>query len=268
MPPRSRKPESGDVEIPGLQRRPGLIHLLTPETAGIVPEGYADITDDMLRAANPSNLRASLIDVNPEGDSVIWYKPATTRTSTYLAVNPEDYNRVARNVHFIAQTAFSKTLEHYGEEQRFEDEVQAAARRSRVHAIESKVPHLEARLNDIREKLQYTDRFQEMAKIENRNLNRGPTSGPRFAVLMRDVVGEMVSAVGIYRGYNDTGMDLMRRSIEKRLYLAPAFSYRANYFQSLVDLAGDYYGNLGALYATRLADSQRYLRQNTPKTLE
>lgn len=258
----------GDVELPGLERLPGLVHLLTPEAAGINPAEYEAITPEMVAQAEPSKLRESLIfgvkhRPSDEDRSVVWFDGANERgqrVTTWLALNPEDYNGVARNVAALGRTALNKTLEKYPKNERITDEVQAKARRSAIHTVTGKLAVLGVREAVLSERLDVIKKFQEMAKPRNRNLNRGPAVPGLFKNLMRDIVDDMVIAVANEREYPEASVELMRRTIDKRLYIAGTKTDRANYFAGLLDLAGDYYGYIDALYKTRIYESNKYIQ--------
>lgn len=263
MPPRSRKPESGDIELPGMQRRPGLIHLLTPESAGIPPNEFSDITPEMNAFAEPTLLRQSLIFDRPtKGRSIVSFRPASDRRfdRVYLALNPEDYNGVARSVDALGRTAINKTLEAYPKDERATDEVQGKAARSALHTVDGKLKNLIERTEVLEGRRHVISTFQEMARPHNRNLNRGPTIPSRFNELMSTIVDDVVAAVANQREYNEHGTELMRKTITNRLFVEGNFQDRADYFAKLLELADEYYGYCVALYKTRIHESKIYLR--------
>ncbi len=263
MPPRSRQPESGDIELPGLQRRPGLVHLLTPESAGVVPADYAEITPEMNAFAEPGLLKSSLIFDRPtQGRSIVSFQPAGGGRfdRVYLALNPEDYNGVARSVGALGRTAINKTLEAYPKPERATDEVQGKASRSAIHTVEGKLKNLYERTGVLEERHRVIGTFQEMAQPRNRNLNRGPTIPSRFNYLMKTIVDDVVAAVANQREYSEAGTELMRKTITNRLFVEGDFHDRADYFTGLLGVADEYYGYCVALYKTRIHESKVYLR--------
>jgi hypothetical protein len=267
MPPRSQQPEKGQPTLPGLEPSPSLGHLLTPEAAGIDSVDYADITEEMLLNADPTLLRQSLIGVNRGGRSVVWYKPNPRGSYVNLAVNPEDYNHIARNIPALSRAVVNRTLERYPSEVQFDRDKQAAAERSGLHAVEVKLPFIKSRLNELVHQRELLDIVQEMTKPTSLNLGRGYVARSRFHELMGDVIANMVNAVGNHRKYDTEAMIRMRKSLEARLYLAPErVGQRQEYMGQLVDVANEYYGHLVIMYATRRYEAEKFLRDNPAPT--
>lgn len=264
MPPRSRKPETGQPTLPGLEPRPTLAHLLAPEAAGINPAEYADITTEMLASAAPELLEASLVNVDRDGRSVVWHRPNPRGSFVNIAVNPEDYNHIARNVTELSRAVVNRTLETYPIEVRFEADNQAKAERSGLHAVEGKLPYINQRLEELSRQRDLLEVVHEMTEPTNLNMRRSYVARNQFHELMGDAISNMVNAAGNHRRYDSNAMQLMRKSIEARLYLQPeSVSERQEYMRHLVEVAKTYYGHLVIMYATRRYEAVKFLRDNS-----
>ena len=269
MSPSSHLPEKGQPTLPGLEPRPTLAHILAPEAAGLNPADYTDITPEMLAAAEPELLMESLINVDRDGRSVVWYQPNPRGSYVNLAVNPEDYNHVARNIPALSRAVINKTLEGYPEDVRFERDKQASAERSGLHAVEGKLPHIKSRLDVLMHQRELLEVVHEMTEPESLNMRRSYVARSQFTELMDSVIGNMVNAIGNQRKYDSETMSLMRKSMEARLYLSPEkVSERQDYMRRLTEVAITYYGHLVIMYATRRYEAEKFLRDNAAASSE
>jgi len=255
------------MQLPGLELRPSIAQLLAPESAGIDPADYTDITEAMMQIADPALLQKSLIGVKRDGRSVVWYKPQPHGSYVNLAVNPEDYNHTARSVSQLSRAVVNRTLETYPIAVRFNRDKQAAAERSGLHAVEAKLPFIKSRLDQLAHQRELLEVVSEMAEPDNLNMRRGYVARDAFNELMSDVIASMVNAVGNHREYVSEEMDRARRSIQARLFLFPdSVGQRQEYLRQLAGLGTEYYGHLVIMYATRRYEAEKFLRDNPAPT--
>jgi hypothetical protein len=254
-----------DPQLPGLEYRPSLAQLMTPEAAGINPRDYDDIQDYSI--AEPTKLRASLIDVDREqGTSFLYHRPTERGRWVAVAVNPEDFTQIARSPDFLGKSVEVKTREGYPLDERYLPEKIAAAKRAGIHAVENKLDAIGLRLQETHSRREILEVIGEMALDHNINLRRSYAARGMFHTMVRSVIGEMVNASGIQEGYDDTEMTTLRRTIEKRLYVWPEnVGPRVAYAGRFADLGKDYYGHLVMLYARKHYEARKYIRQQSAK---
>lgn len=272
------------LELPPREPRVALVHVLTPEFQGLTPADFADIDPAVVERASAAEIRASLLDTSTKKDetsrlqdprnvagSVVGYR--SPEGWVRLALTPKEYGLFSRYVGMLARTAFNRTLdsrdkklqEETGDpsaKARSDDDI-AAANRASIRNIKGKLPKMENYLaTDILPRIETIDRFIEMTK--NRNLNRGSheTVRAHFEHLRLYVFGDMLDAVGNQRRWTAAQAEKGGRVLQRRLYVDGSTPERVQNFHELLQVARDYYGHKYAFILTRIAETQKYLRDN------
>lgn len=275
-----------ETRIERIPREPrvALVHVLTPEFHGLDPEDFADIDPAVVERASAAEIKASLLDTDTKeddrsrlqdpqnmGGSVVGYR--SPEGWVRLSLTPKEYGLFSRYVGMLARTAFNRTLasrdkklqEESGDpsaKARSDDDL-AAANRSAIRNIKGKVPKMETYLaTDILPRIATVHRFREMTK--NRNLNRGnhETVHANFEHLRLYVFGDMLDAVGNQRGWTPEQAEKAVRILQRKLYIDGTTPERVQNFQAMLEVADEYYGHKYAFVLTRIAETQKYLRDN------
>lgn len=260
------------------ETRTPLVHVLTPEFQGIDKAEFADINPEQLKTVSPETLRMSLLDTNNDGRSTISYHaPEPDHRWIRISVTPKEFGLFSRHVDMLAKTAFNGVLVQRDEKlkketgnptakARTDDDIDAANRAS-VRQVRSKKQKMEEYLvSDILPRLEIIEKFKEMAK--NRNLARGTRESvkERFEKLRTYVFDDMLDAICNHKGLDAEQTKLVKRSLQKLLYLESDPDKRTTNFSDLLSLSEEYYGRKRALILGRIAESQRYFRKN-PKAV-
>lgn len=265
--------------------RIALVHVLTPEFNYLNPDDFADISNEVVERASPQELRMSLLDTGRYpgsyirgsenvGTSTVAYRSGDRELSTvWLTVTPEEFGLFSRHVPMLGKTAFNSTLTSRDRKLREQtgdptararsDEDLAAAGRAAVRQVSSKLDQMTSYLSEeIQPRITTVEKFTEMTK--HRNLNRGSheTVQDRFEHLRLYVFGDMLDAVGNQRGWTARQAERAQRILQKRLYISGSPADRVSNFKAMLELAQEYYAHKEAFVLTRIADTERYLRQN------
>ena len=272
------------LEQPPREPRVALVHVLTPEFHGLNPEDFADIDPEVVGRASAAEIRASLLDTTSKEDehsrlqdprnvagSVVGYR--SPEGWVRLALTPKEYGLFSRYVGMLARTAFNRTLDSRDKKLQEEtgdpsakartDDDLAAANRASIRNVKGKLPKMEAYIaTDILPRIETIDRFIEMTK--NRNLNRGSheTVHAHFEHLRLYVFGDMLDAVGNQRRWTATQAEKAQRVLQRRLYIDGSTPDRVQNFHAMLEVAKEYYGHKYAFVLTRIAETQKYLRDN------
>jgi hypothetical protein len=275
--------EGGPIEAPR-EPRVALVHVLTPEFHNLNPQDFADIDPAVVERASATEIKGSLLDTNTKEDehsrlqspqsmsgSVVGYR--SPNGWVRLALTPKEYGLFSRYVGMLARTAFNRTLDSRDKKLQEEtgdpsarartDEDIAAANRSSIRNIKGKLPKMEGYIaTDILPRLETIDRFIEMTK--NRNLNRGnhDTVHAHFEHLRLYVFGDMLDAVGNQRGWTAKQAAQAERILQRKLYIEGSAAGRTQNFKAMLEVAKEYYGHKYAFVLTRIAETQKYIRDN------
>lgn len=255
----SRQAGHGQAEIPGLESRPALVHILTPEFTGLVPEDFTDITARDVAYAAPEQLRPSLIDVPRHGRGAVGYMSEEKHREVWLAVTPHEFRLLARHPSKLGQSALMATFDAYPEREQRTDEVQATARRSAMHAVESRQKAMAAYQEVVLGRLTLIGKFAEMQQYPNLARANLAHARSRFQTLRDDVIDNMVTAIAHQRQWTEAQATRAERTIMKRLYIEPNRLKRYTNFNAMLRLAHDYNQQKLLLMESRQKESERYL---------
>lgn len=282
MPPRRHEPSIGQLELPGQELHPALVHVLTSDFQLIDPTEYADIPDGYVPYVHPDALRGSLLDVPPlnpdQNHAVVSYQPAESSQWKRLTVTSAEFTLFARHVPMLAETALQGVF--HSRDQKIQKETGnpaaqarssedwAAARRAAMRQVMKKGVAMEQHLEgELRPRILLINQFQEMTKYPN--LARGTSQSMRERVryLHDYVFGDMLKAIGNLREWDTDQTALASRTLQKKLYLDPVKSRRITSFGATVTLAQEYYGHKQAFVLSRIAEVRKYMRTH-PDVLE
>jgi len=262
MPPRNRQPGPNQIPLPGQEELPALVHILTPEYLGIRAEEYDDITPDMIKWATAEHFRPALINPQTDRPNTATYKPAGEPGYARIALTPEEFIMIPHSLAMLGNRAYSGTLKARPQRAHFSADV-AAAERARVHAAESKLAKMQPYFDNVlSHRVEVTEKFIEMTQYPNLNRGNRETVRMRFNGLQLHVLGDMFTAIRVQKDWTEEQADLALRSFVKRIALDPVASRRPANLREILGLAHEYYGHKRALFATKIWETKKFIRDN------
>jgi hypothetical protein len=241
-----------------MKNRNAVSRTLNPDYLGVRPSDYADITDEMRAAAEPRLLLHSLIDV-PEGSpSAVAYQPGGAARSGYVALTPSEYGLIVRNPEAFSRAVRNKTLASRPEG----DPHTQAANRSVQYALENKDKTQKYVTSTLEPWLSLLGKFNQAAANPGLSLMGSEvTMRQNFETFRTNILGNMLEALRVQRGWNDEQADFARRTIDARMFIDRENNQHIAYFAGLVAASQFYFGHKTALFKDRLYQSKQLAKQ-------
>ncbi len=266
MPPRRVYQESlpGVAEAIPLRWNPEALNAFcraaTPEYFRLKYEDYADITPELMEKASADHLRPSLIDVPQNSPSAVWFKPGDRHgESVLVAVTPEEYGLIGRNIDKLGQAAVNKTLASRPRDIRFEPH-RSAAERSGVHTVENKQRGMKQYLDGtIVPQVELLEWFSEAAQHHWRARGKEADMRMKLGVVSNQIFENMFLALREQRQWKPEQEMLARRTVEKRLFFEREHNQHIQNWLEMFELNHEYLGYKRALFLDRIYHAQRYI---------
>jgi len=246
-------PISRDVDIH--RGRVSLFRALDARFWGKDPSEYADITDDMRRAANPRVLLHDLIYAPNGSTCAVSYVPQGSRQPINVALTPLEYKLIPRNIDSFSRSVRNGVLASrpYGESHL------RAANRGVLHAHMGKMAavgtYIDKTLTPWNNLL---DKF-----ITNANNPRFSHFGTennfreQFEILRTNILGNMLDALGTQREWTAEQRAMAFKTIEAVLFVyGDRKTDRVEHFKLLVKSMRRYEHHKAMLFRDRLEKSK------------
>lgn len=247
------------VQQPVRQPRLALVHMLTPDFAGVNPEEFADVTFEDMVESSPMKLRASLIDVPRNGTSAVGYWSSEERREVWLGLTPAEFRLLARHPAKLGQTAMNATKNAYSEREQRTDEVRAKAKRSAIHAVESRQSRMTEYAAVVAERLRLIDKFVEMDQYPNLVRAEITTTRERFQMLRQNVIENIISAAANQEDWAEAHSARIEKAVVRQLYIEPNLQRRYRNFNAILDLGRDYNRHKLRLIQARHNEVEHYI---------
>lgn len=253
-------PEVSSVPLE-MKNRNALARTLNPDYWRVDPTEYADITDSMRAAADPRLLVQSLVGVPAGSPSAVSYIPggALTRDPVAVALTPEEYRLIVRSPEALSRSVRNTTLAARPEG----DAHTLAADRSVQHAHIAKADVAQIYVNrTLTPWYELLGKFNQAASNPGLSLMGSELNMRRnFETFRTNILGNMLEALRVQRGWDDEKADFARRTIEARMFIDRDKNQHIAYFAGLVSISQLYIGNKTALFKDRLYQSKQTVKK-------
>ena len=266
MPP--MKPGSGEQRLPGfrdMSSRNAFARAATPEYMGLDPVDYDDIDERMIELADPERLRSSLI-FTPSSrinhfDFGVTYVPDEERIPVRIALTPDEYSLIPRDVGSLSRAVVSRTLKLRVDKVDFMASNDAASR-SGVHALEAKekamTDYIEGTLSpDINKVRWLREAVSHPGYWRAREGDMRTTLRWVHDHLFKDIF----VAIRHQRGWTPAQEDLARRAVNWRLYFDRNHNHHLKNWDDMLKLDLSYLGHKKGLFLDRVIAVQRTIEQ-------
>lgn len=290
MPPRKLSPEQGelilgetallpDSQLEAQNRPTALVHILTPEFHGYDPADFADIPSDVVDRAGAFYLKRDLFwkyvpkNMREEPEVSAFSYQSADEGYISVALTPEEYDAASESIEKLAQRMRSRVLAQRDAKLRQEtgnsnarartaEDMRVAERGAMRAVLQRQVDMADLLEQGIVPKINLIERFIEMTHGNNSNLARGTrkTVSERFEALRTTVFDDMLDAVALQRGWDESKAARAKNIIQKRMYISGTPRQRVANFGEMLALAQQYYGHKRALILTKIEDVKRYKR--------
>ena len=208
-------PISRDVDIN--RGRVSLFRALDARFWGKDPSEYADITDDMRRAANPRVLLHDLIYAPNDSTCAVSYVPQGSRQPINVALTPLEYKLIPRSVESFSRSVRNGVLASrpYGE-----SHVRAAnrgvlhAHLGKAAAVGTYIDETLVPWNNLLDKL--------ITNADNPRFSHFGTENnfrEQFEIFRTNILGNMLDALGTQREWTAEQRMMAFRTIEAVLFI-------------------------------------------------
>lgn len=241
------------------RKRNSLARALDPGYRGLDTSDYCDITDEMRKAASPNQLVKSLVDVPDGSPAAVSYMPAGSHRYGNIAVTPEEYSLIPRNIESLSRAVHNTTLAA----RPLGDTHTNAADRSVLHALTSKQHTLEAYMQD--NLLRWSGllgRFATAAQHPGLSV-MGPEQSMRIQLeTFRSIIlGNMLDAIKVQRNWSEDQYKLAERTIDSRMFIDREKNKHIKYFAGMVAMSRYYIGHKTALFNDRINQISKITKQ-------
>jgi len=262
------------VPLPGLEAlssapprpdsRIALARALRPESVGINPEDYVDITSEMLELAAPASLRGSLIDVSAKSSGAIGYPSQQSERVVYVAVTPQEYSFLNVNVLRLGESAVEGSVRKRQASPRPSEANAAAAARAGIHAVNNRAAKMQQYLgNELLPQFTLIEEFQEAARHAGWARFGNETEMLKQVDYLRTYVfGGMLQAIAGQRHWTPAQQRLAERTVEARIFLDRDHNRHITNFAGMLALAKEWNGHKQALVGFRLWQSKKYTKEH------
>lgn len=203
-------------------------------------------------------------NLQSHGPSVARYKDSDGKL-VYVALASEEYRLVQHSPSLVADRVFNNTLESRRDDEVGTDilipsEDLAAARRSSVHALESRI----SAMNEYAQKLEY-DREAIRLVLEYVNHPqlvrlKGSNYMDRMVFLDKEVFGKMLRALSVQRNWTSEKQTRARQALTDRLLHDRSHNQHLKNWADTLTLADNYWGQKWALFKTKTAETKAELK--------
>ena len=232
------------------RKRNSLSRALQPSYYGLEPSDYQDITDEMRWAASPNQLVRSLVDVPNGSPAAVSYIPGGAYRSGNIALTPEEYSLIPRNIESLSRAIHNTTLAA----RPLGDTHTDAADRSVLYALTYKQHGLDAYVQDnlLRWKA-LLGRFATAARHPGLSI-MGPEQSMRIQLetFKSIIIGNILDALKVQRDWSEDQYHLAEKTIEFRMFIDRENNQHIKYFAGMVALSSYYIGHKTALFSDRI----------------
>jgi hypothetical protein len=240
--------------------RAGLITSFTPEFHGIDTREYTDITDTLRSYTHPDKLLSSLIYIPAGTTTSASYIPLGSRNRVVVALTPDEFTLLPRSPEALSDSVRNRTRAARPKG----DKHTSAAERSVVYAHMGKMASVETYLQEtLIPWNELTDKFIKNARHSHLSHFGGEAQFRiEFEVLMTQILGNFLDALKIQRGWSDEQYELVRKTIEARLFIDGEQKDRVERFSHLLKSMRRYEAHKTALFTDRLHTSKEIAETN------
>jgi hypothetical protein len=232
------------------RKRNSLARALEPSYYGLDPSDYSDIKDEMRIAASPNQLVKSLVDVPGGSPAAVSYMPGGSNRFGYIALTPDEYSLIIRNVDSFSKAIHNTTLAA----RPIGDAHTDAANSSVDQALEIKQKSIEAYIQETLipwNKL--IGSFAVAAQNPGLSLMGSELSMRlKLETFKTTIVGNMLDALKVQRGWSEDQYHLAEKTIEARIFIDRENNQHIKYFAGMVALSRYYIGHKTVLFNDRM----------------
>jgi hypothetical protein len=234
--------------------RRGLLPALTPEFNGLDLRDYDVVTDKLRSYTHPDKLLSSLLYIPIGTTTSASYLPKGSRSPVVVALTPDEFTLLPRSPEALSDSVRNRTRAARPKG----DKHTSAAERSVVYAHIGKVASVETYLqetlipwNELLNKFITNAQYPHLSHFGGEAQFR-----IEFEVLMTQILGNFLDALKIQRGWNDEQYELVRKTIEARLFIDGQQKDRVERFSHLLKSIHRYEAHKTALFVDRLHTSK------------
>jgi len=275
MPP--KRPALGESPFPGMANLPGPVRDLksrnsferaaTPEYWGLDQANYADLDQQAVDLAAPSELEPSIIGVPRGSHFESSYSPANTRGTLSVALTPVEFGRVTRSVPALGRAVASRTLSGRPARADFVSDQQAATR-SGTHALREKLRVMQTYSQTLASDADRLASFTQAAKPGGEyGRAHMPEAEMRMEMtwIQQHIFGDMFLAMRSQRRWTPEQEDVMRRAVDWRLFFDRERNQHLTNWYDMLRLASTYVGHKRGLFAEKIFQARKYISDNAEK---
>ncbi len=212
--------------------------LATPQYWGLKPEDYADLTPDMLTAANPDKFRSNLINPIERGRFVYVHK-SYPEPFSFVALSPGEYNSIILSPAALNSRSVARYLaDRTGYFQPPPD--REKAERAGMHVVERRLELVQRHIPILDSYVAILVRFAEAARYPGSNRGKSLQKRAEGEVLRGIIMPDMFEALTEQRRWTPTQLDLAKRSLERRLFFERQGNKHFGVWRNLLRLLIDY----------------------------
>ena len=258
-----------DMEVPVVPKimapYRSIAGLLTPQRLGLDAANYLHIDTPEIEAADTEKFKSDLIDVPAYSKNAVSYSDAEKRRDIWVALEPKEYELVARNVKKLGESSDNKTVAARGRTAETTSKAIPAGKRSAFHTIESKLAVGSVYIGQLESQAALLGKLANASEGHKRGLSlRGGdiNISAEFEEFRSVILDSMLKALAVRRQWTPQKSELAFKTIEKRMVFERADNEHLSYFEDLVKLMIDYNGAKQAVFKSRKYEMIAQLRKN------